>query len=196
MSMFARMYDLSMMFVERWKLGELRESVVSPARGRVVEIGAGSGLNFPHYSTAAWVVASDPDPDMLDRARDRARKSTARVVLVQADAQALPFTDHVFDEAVVALALCTIPDPLAALEEIGRTLKRGGVLRLIEHVRIDHPAVAGRVQDMITPVWRHIAAGCHLNRRPAADVVAAGFVLERTAFSLGGYIQTITARTR
>lgn len=195
MPLFPRIYDLAMAFGERGRMGELRSSVVSPARGRILEIGAGTGLDFPHYRTGAWVIATDPDWAMLELARVRAREAEAEILLVLADAQGLPFRDAAFDEVVVALTMCTIPDPRRALDELRRALKPDGVLRMLEHVRIEHPAIVGRVQDRLTPLWRHIAKGCHLNRRTVAAVVAAGFAIETTTSHLGGYMRTITART-
>ncbi|MEO8193217.1 MAG: methyltransferase domain-containing protein [Gemmatimonadales bacterium] len=98
-----------------------------------------------------------------------------------------------FDEAVVTLAMFTIPDPLRALDELSRVLRPGGVLRMLEHVRIDQPSVVGKAQDFLTPVWRRLAGGCHLNRRPIQSLVAARFRIQSKTAHLGGYIEAITA---
>lgn len=194
MSLFARGYDLVMGIGERGRVGALRRAVVGPARGRVLEIGAGTGLNFPYYQPGAVVIATDPDAGMLQRARSRAREADADILLIQADAQALPFPDAAFDEAVVGLAFCTIPQPARALGELRRILRPHGRLRMLEHVRVDHPAIAGRIQDWLTPVWRRVAGGCHLNRRTAGAVASAGFAVEHTSAHWGGYLETILAR--
>lgn len=192
-TIFPRLYDIVMSIAERGRVGRLRRAMVSKARGRVLEIGAGTGLDFPYYQSSAWVVASDPDLDMLRRAQSRAGAASAEVLLVAADAELLPFRDAAFDEAIVGLAMCTIPHPERALAELRRTLKPGAALRLLEHVRMEQPLL-GRLQDWLTPVWRRVAGGCRLNRRTAAAVAAAGFVVESVDSHLGGYLQVIDAR--
>lgn len=187
------LYDLVMAPAERGRLGRWRESIVAKASGRVLEIGAGTGLNFAHYRPGVWVVATDPDVGMLTRAKARAAAIPAEILLVVADAEALPFRDRTFDGGIVGLAMCTIPHPERALAELRRTLRPGAVLRLLEHVRFESP-VFGRLQDWLTPVWRRVAGGCRLNRRTAATVTGSGFVLESVTPHLGGYVQEIVAR--
>lgn len=191
--LFPKLYDVLMAPAERGRLGRWREAVVVAAEGRVLEIGAGTGLNFSHYRPDAWVVATDPDVGMLECARPRARESAAEIVFVAADAEALPFRDGAFTEGVVGLALCTIPRPSVALAELRRTIRHGGRLRLLEHVRVDSPVV-GRLQDWLTPLWRRVAGGCRLNRRTVEAVAESGFTLECVTPHLGGYVQEIVAR--
>ena len=191
--LFPMLYDAFMAPAERGRLGCWREAVVVAAEGRVLEIGAGTGLNFAHYRADAWVVATDPDVGMLERARPRARESAAEIEFVAADAEALPFRDGAFTEGVVGLALCTIPRPSVALAELRRTIRRGGRLRLLEHVRLDSP-VLGRLQDWLTPLWRRVAGGCRLNRRTVETVADSGFILESVTPHLAGYVQEIVAR--
>src|SRR5437016_5480958 len=105
------LYDLVMARAERGRLGRWREQLVAAARGRILEIGAGTGLNFAHYHRDTWVVATDPDIDMLHRAKVRAARTPATIVLVAADGEALPFREGAFAEAIVGLAMCTIPRP-------------------------------------------------------------------------------------
>ncbi|MBX6331844.1 MAG: methyltransferase domain-containing protein [Gemmatimonadaceae bacterium] len=194
MRIFPRLYDLVMARAERGRVGRWRHTMVAPAQGRVLEIGAGTGLDFPHYRADAWVVATDPDMAMLERARARAREARARIELVVADAEALPFDDAAFGAGVVALAMCTIPHPERALGELRRVLRPGGALRMLEHVRVDHPAFVGRLQDWITPVWRRVAGGCYLNRRTVDAVRGAGFELTAVTSYSGGYVREIVAR--
>ena len=189
---FPRLYDLFLAPAERAGLGELRAWLTAPTRGDVLEIGAGTGRNFPHYEPGVRVIAVDPDFAMLGRARNRATAARARIMLVAADGQALPFRGEVFDAAVVGLAMCTSPHPERALEETRRTLRRGGEARLLEHVRVDTPVV-GRLQDWLTPVWRHLAGGCHLNRNTVDTVAQSGFVLEEVHRHAGGHIVGIVA---
>ena len=192
--LFPKLYDLFMTPGERGRLGRWREAVVGAAQGHVLEIGTGTGLNFSHYRRGTWVVATDPDVGMLERARRRANAAAATIVFVAADAEALPFRDEAFTEAVVGLAMCTIPRPSGALAELRRTIRRGGPLRLLEHVRLDSP-VLGRLQDWLTPLWRRVAGGCRLNRRTVETVAESGFTIETVTPHLGGYVQEIVART-
>lgn len=194
MRLFPAFYDLVMTRAERGRFGEFRKENVSPARGVIIEVGAGSGLNFRHYSPGVDVVATDPDAETLaSRARPRVAGSAANIMLVAADAQLLPFRDAAFDEGVAALAMCTIPEPRRALAELRRTVRPLGVVRLLEHVRVRRPLIA-QLQDWLTPIWRHVAEGCHLNRRVTDDVVGAGLAIERVDEHLGGHVQRIIAR--
>lgn len=194
--LFPRLYDAVMARAERGLVGRLRRAMLAGVEGRVLEIGAGTGIDFPHYGPGAWVVATDPDLAMFWRARDRVRGAGdvgAAVLLVAADAEALPFRGGAFDAGVVGLAMCTIPHPDRALAELRRTLRPGAPRRLLEHVRVEHPLV-GRVQDGLTPLWRRVAGGCRLDRRTAATVAAGGFTVEAFESHLGGYLQLIAAR--
>lgn len=188
------LYDLVMATADRTRLGQWRRDVVAPARGRILEIGAGTGLNFRHYDGGALVVATDIDPAMLARSAIRARASDARILLVVADAQVLPFRARVFDEAMIGLALCTLPDPGAALREMRRVVPSGALLHLFEHVRVAHPVVA-RLQDWLTPIWRLLAGGCRLNRRTEATVASNGFEIEAIRRHAHGLFLAITARS-
>lgn len=166
--------------------------MTAPATGTILEIGSGSGFGLRHYHGDRTVVAIDPDFMMLTRARSRAARSRACVLLVAADAQRLPFRNAAFDSAVAQLAFCTIPHPPLALTELRRSLRAGGTLRLLEHVRLDQPLL-GRMQDWLTPAWKHIAGGCHLNREPVRDVERAGFTITRIVRHAGGLFQELTA---
>lgn len=190
---FPSLYDLFMAPVEPGRLGRWRESIVAGARGQVLEIGAGTRLNFAHYDPSVWVVATDPDVGVLARARPRAAAAAAEIALVAADAEALPFRPSAFDSGVVGLAMCTIPHPDKALSELRRT-RPGAGLRLLEHVRLQSP-VLGRMQDWLTPAWRRVAGGCRLSRRTAETVSASRFTLESVTPRLGGHVEEMLART-
>lgn len=161
----------------------VREDIVGGASGRVLEIGAGTGGSFPYYTEAATeVVATEPDPFMLKRAKKATEDAPRPITLQKAEAEELPFEDASFDTVVSALVLCTVSSPGRALSEIRRVLKPGGELRLYEHVRYDH-AFGGFWQDVVTPVWRWCGAGCNPNRDTAQNVRAAGFEFERLKLS-------------
>lgn len=193
-SLFPVVYDIAMTAADHGRLGQWRAASIGPARGRILELGAGTGLNFAYYCSGTWVIATDPDLAMLERAKVRAGRANAKILLVAADAEVLPFRAWSFDEGISGLAMCTIPRPERALAELRRVLRPGSVLRLLEHVRVAQP-LAGRMQDWLTPFWRRIAGGCHLNRTTAEAVASSGFEITRVTSHLGGYVQEIIART-
>jgi ubiquinone/menaquinone biosynthesis C-methylase UbiE len=191
--LFASFYDRALKASEENGLGDLRRAVLAEAGGRVVEIGAGTGVNLDRYGAIENLTLVEPDPHMGAKLRERIRGRTAGlsvagewslaedappVRLVSAPAEALPFGDDTFDTAVATLVLCTVPDPVAAIDELARVLKPGGRLLFIEHVRSDDPAGA-RWQDRLEKPWRFMADGCHCNRDTAATLNASAFQLER-----------------
>ena len=176
---FAAMYDRITGPGERRLLSKIRPRIMGEARGRVLEIGAGTGASFEYYPADAQVVATEPDPYMLDRARKRVQAlGRTSIELRQAPAEGLPFDDGSFDHVITSLVLCTVRDAPRALAEMRRVLKPDGSLRFIEHVRNDDSRFWGTVQDVITPVWRWVGAGCHPNRRTQRAIEDAGFRLE------------------
>jgi ubiquinone/menaquinone biosynthesis C-methylase UbiE len=183
-----------MVAVERSRLAHWRQSVVRPARGCVFELGAGTGLNLPHYNPGVTVVATDVDSRMLWRARTRAARANATVLLVAADAEALPFRAGVFDDAVIGLALCTIPHPGSALAEVRRAVRSRGAVRLLEHVRAPNRFVAS-LQDWLTPAWRRLASGCHHNRDAGSTVRRSVLEIEQVIAHAGGSVVEILAQT-
>jgi ubiquinone/menaquinone biosynthesis C-methylase UbiE len=153
-----------------------RQKVVPLARGRVLEIGIGTGLNLAHYDRAVveTIVGLDPGVEMHPLARRRSRNAGLAVELVGLSAERIPFDDGSFDTVLVTYALCTIPDPLAALREMRRVLRPGGRLVFCEHGRAPEASVR-RWQDRLTPVWGQLAGGCRLNRDIPALLGQAGF---------------------
>ena len=192
-ALFPRLYDVVMRGSDRGAMGAWRRRVVAGAVGRTLEIGVGTGLGLGRYDPGTLVIAVDPDLGMLVRARGRAAAARARVLLVAADAQRLPFRSRVFDTGIAELAFCTIPHPVRALEELRRVLRPGVPLRVLEHVRVAQPIVA-LMQDWLTPIWRRIAGGCHLNRRTAEGLAAAGFDIEMVVPHVGDLFLEISAR--
>lgn len=174
--LFAAIYDRMMAPTEEAGMREKRRALLAEARGRVLEIGAGTGANVGLYPEAVTeLVLTEPEAPMARRLRERAGPG-ARVV--EAPADALPFDDDAFDTVVCTLVLCTVPDLPAALAEIERVLAPGGRLLALEHVRADDPGLA-RWQDRLAPVWHVVGRGCHPNRDTAAGIEAAGFAFER-----------------
>lgn len=171
---FAAAYDRITAAAERGPVGRARRELLAGLSGDIIEIGAGTGANFEHYPTGVHVVAFEPDPYMLKRARSRL-DALARtdIDLRSAPAESLPVPDASFDVAVSTLVLCTVDDPAASLAEVSRVLRPGGTLVFIEHVRGD--GLLGRVQDLIRPVWSWGGAGCQINRRTEGTMRAAGF---------------------
>ena len=160
-------------------LGRLRPGVVGAAQGRVLEVGAGTGLNFAHYADGVEVDAIEPDPWMRRKARDRIAGRSIR--LHDAGAERMPFEDGTFDMVVVTFAFCTIPDVEAAAAEIRRVGKPGAAVRFAEHVRSPVRALA-LGQRMVDPFWTRCSGGCHLDRDPVGLLEAAGFVAVETRF--------------
>lgn len=154
----------------------VREEIAGKARGRVLEVGSGPGINFRHYKRARVVVAVDPDHYMLRLGEIAARESRIPIVLRQASAESLPFEDASFDTVVATLVLCSVEDLDQALQEMKRVLAPGGELRFYEHVRYRH-AFGAFWQDAIAPVWRWFAGGCNPNRNTMRSILDAGFTI-------------------
>jgi ubiquinone/menaquinone biosynthesis C-methylase UbiE len=167
---FARVYDTAFVLAERRGLRDLRRDLVHRARGRVLELGAGTGLNLCHYpTTVSDLVLTEPDPNMAARLRKRARLSAPKATVVEAPAENLPFEDASFDAVVSTLVLCTVANPDQALAEAARVLRPGGVLLFAEHVR-SASLRAARWQDRLNRPWSWYACGCQCNRDTLATI--------------------------
>ena len=193
--LLAAMYDPLIAPFDPLGVRKWRAWAVSAARGRTLEIGVGTGLNLPLYRgrrAVASLAAIDPDGASLRRAQARRNGNPHIITLYQSRAEALPFADESFDAVVGTLTFCTIGDPALALSEARRVLKTGGAFRLVEHVRVDNRLIAG-AQDLVTPVWKQIAGGCHLNRDTLRAVKSAGFRVLRVSRLFGGLFIGIDA---
>ncbi len=178
---FAAGYERVLAPSERAGLSDRRREVLSDARGRVLEVGPGPGMNLPHYPREGIeeLVLAEPEEPMARRLERRMAEldlSSCRVV--RASAQRLPFDDASFDTVVSTFVLCTVPDPDAALTELRRVMRPGGALLLIEHVRAADPGLA-RWQDRLEGPWRWFAHGCHCNRDTAEALDRSPFTVER-----------------
>ena len=155
-----------------------RESIGRAASGRVLDVGVGSGLNLPFYGDQIErVFGVDPSSELLHFAEERARKTSTPVELLRGCGEALPIEDMSIDTVVVTFTLCTVRNATAVLSEMRRVLRPGGRLLFAEHGRAPDAGVA-RWQDRLTPVWRRVASGCHLDRKPDDLIRSAGFRIE------------------
>ena len=175
---FARMYHRMSAKVEASGVAEHRQRLLAGLVGRVVEVGAGNGLNFSHYPNAVReVIAVEPESYLRARAELAASKATIFVRVVDGDAEHLPLEDGSIDAAVTSLVLCSVTDQTAALSEIWRVLRPGGELRFYEHVMAGDARLA-RFQRLADPVWTRFAGGCRLTRNTLDAIQAAGFIVD------------------
>ena len=171
-----RLCDLAM---RNRRLVPYRERVIAAAEGRVLEIGIGSGLNLPFYRPAVHeVLGIEPAPRLIGMAQCASRAVSMPVSFIEGSAEAIPLDDHSIDSVVTTWTLCTIPQVGAALGEMRRVLRPGGQLLFVEHGLAPDEGVR-RWQDRLTPLWRCISGGCHLNRPIRTLIENAGFRYER-----------------
>ena len=176
---FARVYERGSARAEDAGQREHRRELLEGLSGRVIEVGAGNGLNFTHYPPKVEeVVALEPEPFLRERARAAAADVAATVRVVDGLADRLPLESESLDAAVVSLVLCSVPDPGGALAEIFRVLRPRGELRFYEHVRSQRAGFA-RLQQAADLVWPRVAGGCHTARDTPRAIEAAGFDIER-----------------
>ena len=188
----SRNYDREMGFFDRRLFKDSRDWVCGQASGEVLEVAIGTGLNLAHYPPGAQLIGVDYSPAMLELARRRAEESGRAVRLVEGDAQALDFADASFDTVVCTFGLCAIPDAKAAVAEMWRVLRPGGMLLLADHVEATSaPArVVQRLLELVTVPLQ----GEHFRRRPHNDILAAGFAIERLERFNIGIVERLAAR--
>jgi ubiquinone/menaquinone biosynthesis C-methylase UbiE len=155
-----------------------RARVIGAAEGRVLEIGIGSGLNLPFYRNSREIIGLEPSPRLIAMARRAAERASTPVTLIEGSASAIPVDDRSIDTVVTTWTLCTIPDAARALSEMERVLKPSGRLLFVEHGMAPEPRVRSW-QNWLTPAWKRISGGCHLNRPIKLMIEAAHFNFER-----------------
>jgi ubiquinone/menaquinone biosynthesis C-methylase UbiE len=174
----ALLYDWNLAQAEAACLAEWRHALLAGVRGDVLEIGAGTGLNLPHYPPAVRrLVLVEPDRSMRARLAEKVG-DRSEVILVDSTAELLPLPDTAFDFAVSTLVLCSVESPLRALTEVWRVLRPGGRLLFLEHVAAEDRPPRLRWQRWLQPFWRLLGGNCHLTRRTADTIAEAGFQLE------------------
>ena len=158
--MKASIYDNLMNVLEKKKLRNERKILLENIRGKIIELGAGTGVNFEFY-TDNEVIAVEPDKVMSTEAQKKI--GSKNIKIISASAEELPFDDNTFDTVLITLALCTIPNPEKALKEAERICKPGGQLLILEHIKNENRFLFS-LQNILTPTWKKFAMGCHLNR--------------------------------
>ncbi len=175
---FTAWYGYVMRRIDEYGLRETRRELLAGAHGRVLDVGSGTGSNLKLFPEAVEeLVLVEPDRHMLRVLRRQLGPERPEVELVQATAESLPFPDASFDCVTCTMVMCTMPDPVAGLEEMTRVLKPGGRLLFLEHVRSEDAGFA-RTQDRVDGAWRFLADGCHCNRDSLATLEASPLSLE------------------
>ncbi len=188
----AKDYDRSVGLVENLALGDLRAEFGSHLVGETLEIAIGTGLNLPHYSTAAVrSVGVDRSIGMMEKAAERSAAIGVRIDLVQADAERLPFPKNTFDTVAISLALCTVERPVQALREMGRVCRSDGQIVMLEHVRSPNRFVY-QLERLWTPVQER-AFGCSMVRDTIGVAQAQGFHVHTDRQKLFGVFRLIVA---
>lgn len=182
-TLFAATYDRMSRKSEEAGVRALRQGLLSDAVGNVLEIGAGTGINLPHYDgNVASLVITEPEPAMLRRLQARARDAAPLAKILRAPAEDLPFEDDSFDTVVSTLVLCGVDDQSRSLREMRRVLRPGGRLLFLEHVRSDDPSLA-RFQDRMNWLNR-LVVHCDCNRPTLTTIEATGFSVSQLEQSI------------
>jgi SAM-dependent methyltransferase len=176
----ARLYVRQSEQADRLGLAGRRSQLLAGLSGRVLEIGAGNGLNFARYPTSVTeLIAVEPEPNLREHAECAARGAPVPVTVVDAVAEELPFAAAEFDAAVASLMLCSVADVPATLAEVHRVLRPDGELRFFEHVASPRRALRALQRGVDATLWPRLSGGCHLGRDTERLIEAAGFAIER-----------------
>ena len=176
---FARVFARRSRGEEKYGVREFRRELLSGLAGRVIEVGAGNGLDFPYYpDTVREPVTEEPEPRLRRLGEQAARAAPVPVRVVDGTAEALPFADGSFDAAIASLVLCSVAHQEQALRELRRMLKPDGESRFYAHAAAETPGLL-RLQQVLDLVWPHLSGGCHTARDTVAAIERAGFWIER-----------------
>lgn len=187
-TLFPTLYDFFMKPLENRKFSSIRRHLLNKASGQVLELGSGTGINFPLYREVHSVTAIEPNPQMSSRAIENKSHANVPIEIVQAGAENLPFKDDTYDTVVATLVFCTIPDVQKAILEMKRVCKPNGTILMFEHVRMRNPFLS-KLQDRLTPAWKKVCDGCCLNRETEKLVKDNGLkIMDRKEFYKGLFI--------
>lgn len=187
----ASRYGKYLWLCEKLIFSKYRKRLLAQAKGKVLEVGIGTGRNLQYYPMGCEITGIDLSEGMLGEARKCAERLKLNVRLIQMNAERLEFEEGSFDTVVVTLALCTIPNPVAALSEMRRVAKPDGKILLLEHVVSPNPLIK-KIQDMLTPLT-HKVAGCHLNRDTLGNLKVAGLSTKYAESHLAGTLVLVYA---
>jgi phosphatidylethanolamine/phosphatidyl-N-methylethanolamine N-methyltransferase len=192
----APVYDLMEAVIEHFAFRRWRERLWSQVEGdRVLEVGVGTGKNVLHYPRGIQVTAVDLSDRMLERAQRRVQELDVEVDLCLMDAQRLAFPNAAFDAAVATFVFCSVPDPVLGLRELGRVVRLGGQILLLEHVRVNKPVI-GKLMDLLDPLMVRLM-GLHINRHTVKNMKKAGLEIGRVeGLAPGSLVKLIVARTK
>jgi len=191
----APVYDLLEGLVERSRYRQWRQLLWSKITGkRVLEVGVGTGKNFPYYPAEAEVTAIDFSEKMLARAREKARKQKVMVNLLPMDVQKMEFPDNSYDTVVATFVFCSVPDSIKGLMEVERVCQPGGKVLLLEHV-LSANRVLAWLMNVVNPVVVRVM-GPNINRRTVENVVKSGLIVEKVTNLAAGIFKLIEARKK
>ncbi|HLR03093.1 MAG TPA: class I SAM-dependent methyltransferase [Virgibacillus sp.] len=174
---FPYFYDHVMKLEQSTNLYKARKALLAIAYGHVLEVGSGTGINFPLYNNAISIDALEPNPRMIDRAQNNIRHATTPINMHKTTAENMNFQEDTFDTVVNTLVFCTIPEPEKALANIRYVAKPNAPILFLEHVRMKQPILA-KTQDILTPLSKRMADGCHLNRDTLATIKNSGLLIK------------------
>lgn len=184
-NLFPYVYDFGMKPLEKGRFYTIRKELLSKVKGRVLEIGSGSGINFSFYRDVERVDAIEPNPSMIKKSKKQLEKASVPIFCHEQKAEQLLFPNQTFDYVISTLVFCTIPNPEAALKEMIRVSKPNATFYFFEHVKMEN-AVLAKTQDLLTPLWKKICDGCHLNRNTVEIIKNAGLQIKEIKYYYKG----------